>query len=43
MSNNVIWHSHPVDRKTRAEQKLQELLYLSGVLKAGYAPISISA
>ena len=93
MSNNVVWHSHPVDRKTRAGQKSQkplviwftglsasgkstiagidnpyetpqapevhidaqaltvaesvnrllEFLHQSGVLKAGYAPISISA
>lgn len=47
MSCNVVWHSHPVDQQTRAEQKQQKPLVIwftglsaSGVLKAGYQSVA---
>jgi adenylylsulfate kinase len=42
MSNNVVWHSHPVDRKARAEQKLQEplVIWFTGLSASGKSTIA---
>ena len=42
MSNNVVWHSHPVDRKTRAEQKSQEplVIWFTGLSASGKSTIA---
>ena len=42
MSNNVIWHSHPVDRQTRAELKSQQprVIWFTGLSAAGKSTIA---
>jgi adenylylsulfate kinase len=42
MSNNVVWHSHPVDRATRAAQKSQEplVIWFTGLSASGKSTIA---
>ena len=42
MSNNVVWHSHPVDRQTRAAQKSQEplVIWFTGLSASGKSTIA---
>lgn len=42
MSSNVVWHSHPVDQKTRAAQKSQEplVIWFTGLSASGKSTIA---
>ena len=42
MVNNIVWHSHPVDQKTRAEQKSQEplVIWFTGLSASGKSTIA---
>jgi adenylylsulfate kinase len=42
MSNNVVWHSHPVDQQTRAAQKSQEplVIWFTGLSASGKSTIA---
>ena len=42
MSSNVVWHSHPVDQETRAEQKSQRPLvfWFTGLSASGKSTIA---
>jgi len=42
MSNNVVWHSHPVDQQTRAEQKQQKplVIWFTGLSASGKSTIA---
>lgn len=42
MSNNIVWHSHPVDRQTRAEQKSQRplVIWFTGLSASGKSTIA---
>ena len=42
MSTNVIWHSHPVDQETRAEQKSQRplVIWFTGLSASGKSTIA---
>ena len=42
MSNNVVWHSHPVDQTTRAAQKTQEplVIWFTGLSASGKSTIA---
>ena len=42
MSSNVVWHSHPVDQQTRAEQKSQEplVIWFTGLSASGKSTIA---
>jgi adenylylsulfate kinase len=42
MSNNVVWHSHPVDRETRARQKSQVplVIWFTGLSASGKSTIA---
>ena len=42
MSNNVVWHSHPVDQATRAAQKTQEplVIWFTGLSASGKSTIA---
>ncbi len=42
MSSNVVWHSHPVDQQTRAEQKQQEplVIWFTGLSASGKSTIA---
>jgi len=42
MSSNVVWHSHPVDQKTRAAQKQQEplVIWFTGLSASGKSTIA---
>ncbi len=42
MSDNVIWHSHPVDQKMRAEQKSQTplVIWFTGLSASGKSTIA---
>ena len=42
MSNNVVWHSHPVDQQTRAEQKSQKplVIWFTGLSASGKSTIA---
>jgi adenylylsulfate kinase len=45
MSNNVVWHSHPVDQQTRAAQKSQEplVIWFTGLSASGKSTIATIA
>ena len=42
MSNNAVWHSHPVDQQTRAAQKSQEplVIWFTGLSASGKSTIA---
>jgi adenylylsulfate kinase len=42
MTNNVVWHSHPVDQQTRAAQKSQEplVIWFTGLSASGKSTIA---
>lgn len=42
MSNNIIWHSHPVDKQTRSEQKHQQprVIWFTGLSASGKSTIA---
>ena len=42
MSDNVVWHSHPVDQQTRAEQKSQKplVIWFTGLSASGKSTIA---
>jgi adenylylsulfate kinase len=42
MGNNVVWHSHPVDQETRAEQKFQRplVIWFTGLSASGKSTIA---
>ncbi|MCP4764801.1 MAG: adenylyl-sulfate kinase [Gammaproteobacteria bacterium] len=42
MSSNVVWHSHPVDQQTRAEQKQQKplVIWFTGLSASGKSTIA---
>lgn len=42
MSSNIVWHSHPVDRDTRAEQKSQRplVIWFTGLSASGKSTIA---
>jgi adenylylsulfate kinase len=42
MSNNIVWHSHPVDQETRAEQKQQRplVIWFTGLSASGKSTIA---
>jgi adenylylsulfate kinase len=42
MSNNIVWHSHPVDRETRSEQKRQRplVIWFTGLSASGKSTIA---
>jgi adenylylsulfate kinase len=42
MINNIVWHSHPVDQKSRAEQKSQEplVIWFTGLSASGKSTIA---
>jgi adenylylsulfate kinase len=42
MSDNVIWHTHPVDQRERAEQKSQEplVIWFTGLSASGKSTIA---
>ncbi len=42
MSNNIIWHSHPVDKQTRSEQKYQQprVIWFTGLSASGKSTIA---
>jgi adenylylsulfate kinase len=42
MSNNIVWHSHPVNRETRAEQKFQKprVIWFTGLSASGKSTIA---
>jgi adenylylsulfate kinase len=42
MSNNIIWHSHPVDKQTRADQKYQQprVIWFTGLSASGKSTIA---
>jgi adenylylsulfate kinase len=42
MSNNIVWHSHPVDQQTRAEQKSQKplVIWFTGLSASGKSTIA---
>ncbi|MBT3064723.1 MAG: adenylyl-sulfate kinase, partial [Candidatus Thiodiazotropha sp. (ex Lucina pensylvanica)] len=42
MSSNIVWHSHPVDQKTRAEQKFQRplVIWFTGLSASGKSTIA---
>jgi adenylylsulfate kinase len=42
MSSNIVWHSHPVDRETRAEQKSQRplVIWFTGLSASGKSTIA---
>ena len=42
MTNNVIWHSHPVDQKFRAKQKSQRplVVWFTGLSASGKSTIA---
>jgi adenylylsulfate kinase len=42
MSSNIVWHSHPVDQQTRAEQKSQEplVIWFTGLSASGKSTIA---
>jgi adenylylsulfate kinase len=42
MSNNIVWHLHPVDRETRAEQKSQRplVIWFTGLSASGKSTIA---
>lgn len=42
MGNNVVWHSHPVDQETRAEQKSQRplVIWFTGLSASGKSTIA---
>ena len=42
MVNNIVWHSHPVEQKTRAEQKSQEplVIWFTGLSASGKSTIA---
>ncbi len=41
-SNNIVWHSHPVDQETRAEQKFQKplVIWFTGLSASGKSTIA---
>jgi adenylylsulfate kinase len=42
MSNNIVWHSHPVGRDTRAEQKSQRplVIWFTGLSASGKSTVA---
>ena len=42
MSNNIVWHSHPVDRDLRADQKSQQplVIWFTGLSASGKSTIA---
>ena len=42
MSDNVVWHSHPVNQQTRAEQKSQKplVIWFTGLSASGKSTIA---
>lgn len=42
MSNNIVWHSHPVDQSTRAQQKSQKplVIWFTGLSASGKSTIA---
>ena len=42
MSNNIVWHSHPVDREVRSKQKLQSplVIWFTGLSASGKSTIA---
>ncbi len=42
MKNNVVWHSHPVNKHTRAEQKTQQprVIWFTGLSASGKSTIA---
>jgi adenylylsulfate kinase len=42
MSNNIIWHSHPVDKQTRSQQKHQQprVIWFTGLSASGKSTIA---
>ncbi|MES9831747.1 MAG: adenylyl-sulfate kinase [Candidatus Thiodiazotropha sp. LLP2] len=42
MSSNIVWHSHPVDQKTRSEQKFQRplVIWFTGLSASGKSTIA---
>lgn len=42
MSNNIVWHSHPVDQQTRASQKSQKplVIWFTGLSASGKSTIA---
>ena len=42
MSNNIVWHSHPVNQSTRAQQKPQkpQVIWLTGLSASAKSTIA---